>query len=427
MSEHDTLDCASARIVIPTGARAGEPTTQDLDIINSRFAVEPLTADEVFVFPMVISTDAVDTYFTHMLPSSLRNFSEDFTAGRSLLDSHVISRLNIGKSFVGGLESIKQAEGTDATMQVLVRWYMLRDHQINGQNSEQYRRGILGGIYAMGSIGFGGSEMRYVCDIDGKGLWESDYYPGQRLKNGQRVTFGIDNARALEGSLVYKNSTPGALVQRVQQLVTKREVDPADLDFLEHTWSVRFDAPPQQHFIGGSMTQETEARSLLEQARAQATMSNGTRQRFDVVVERATSTDEAAQVLAKLVSELDSDADLGRMVRQALGDNVNADGIAQLRTQATAGAAYTKRLIDEAVQAKTAVMGDSFTEEKANAYRQRLERMAVVDFDFITEQHEDWTAQRAATFTPGRKVSAVQPNGDTNAKNPHLTITERKA
>src|SRR5919112_1603906 len=128
MSEQDTLDCASARIVIPEGVRAGEPTAEDLDIINSRFAVEPLTPDDVFAFPMAISTDAVDTYFTHMLPSSLRNFEADFGAGRSLLDSHVMTRLNIGKSFAAAQEPIRQAEGAKATTQVLVRWYMLRNH-----------------------------------------------------------------------------------------------------------------------------------------------------------------------------------------------------------------------------------------------------------------------------------------------------------
>jgi hypothetical protein len=223
-------------------------TDADLARINREFAHVPLSAEDVFVFRAIISTDAVDSYFTHMDPkTSLRNFAEDADAGCPLLDSHDMWRLPIGQSFTGAVQPVPGglAEGVPATRQVLCGYYLLRGHTVAGQAVDDYIRGIQGGTYRRMSVGFGGPDCQIVCDIDGSDIfdWDSDYYPGQRLKDGRVVTYTVTDARKLESSLVYNNSTPGALVQRVAELAARRKVAPADAARLGERWGVRFDGP----------------------------------------------------------------------------------------------------------------------------------------------------------------------------------------
>jgi hypothetical protein len=220
----------------------------DLARINREFAHVPLSADDIFIFRGIISTDAVDSYFTHMDPAtSLANFAEDAGAGCPLLDSHENRRLPIGQSFTGVLQPVPGglAEGVPATRQVLAGYYLLRGHTVEGQAVDDYIRGIVGGTYRRMSVGFGGPDCQITCDIDGSDIfdWDSDYYPGQRLKDGRVVTYTVTDARKLESSLVYNNSTPGALVQRVAELAARRKVAPAEAARLGERWGVRFDGP----------------------------------------------------------------------------------------------------------------------------------------------------------------------------------------
>lgn len=412
MPEHDDQSLHVATRILKPTQRMGAPTADDLTLINARFAADDLSADDVFTFPMVISTDAVDSYFTHMDVSTLRNFTEDFNAGQALLDSHVIYQQPIGKSYRAALGPITDRERSDATQQVLVDWYLLRNHVVAGTNTEEYRKGILGGVSNKGSVGFGGPDMRYVCDIDGKGLWESDYYPGQLLKDGRRATFAVVNARAMEGSLVYKNSTPGALVQRVQELITARHVSPDDVTYLETSWQTRFARPARLH-RGAAIDKETpvdqvQLRALLQTIqRVGKTLSAATRAKLDAAIGRlsdaAVNVDEAATELATLLADVDGEAEAGRSLKAALGDDANAERIATLKANAQAGAAYRATLIDEAVQARTAARGDGFTKEQADRYRQRLQRLPIEE---VTEERDDWAARRQQTFTAGRSIPA---------------------
>lgn len=392
----------------------GIPTNQDVALINDRFAKDALSADDVFVFSGVASTDAVDAYYTHMDPdTSLRNFVEDFSAGQALLDSHNILRLPIGNSFRAELRAIRSAEGTAATAQVIADWYMLRHQTVAGTSTEDYRRGILGGTYRRMSVGFGGPDMRWVCDVDGRDLWESDYWPGQRLKDGKRVTFTVVNARAMECSLVYRNATPGALVQRVQQLITERQIPPQDVAGLEQAWHVRFVGTPRLTQGARIVANELTARGLLEgvQQRVGKTISKATRAKLDAAVTRLGEAqggiDDAAAAIATLLEEVDAEAEGSRALLAELGDQASADGIRALKAQADAGHAYTNRLIDDAVKHRRAVEGDRYTADREQKHRARLARL---DTDELEDERDDWAQRRGETFQSGRRVPLHDPN-----------------
>lgn len=416
------------RIVRPTGVRMGVPSDPDLARINDLFAAEPLTADDIFAFDAIASSDAYDSYYTRMSPATtLPNYVADLTEGAALLDSHDDRKLPFGSSFRADLQPVDSGmlEGIPAMVQVFAGYYMLRNHIVNGVSTEDYRKGIVGGTHRKMSIGFYGPDMRYVCDIDGKDLYESDFYPGQKLSDGRVVTYTIEDAHAAETSIVFKNGSPGALIQRVQSLVDQRHIPAKEIHRLESAWGVRFAGKPQQHFMstGEISMDEKQIRTVVDGIlnRAGKKLSAATREKLNSA---AKSAEELIATLTSLLEEAEDQAEEGRSIRSMLGGQATVDGIRTLQAQAKAGETYTRRMIDETVAAKTAVMGDAFTKEKADAYRQRLERMAGSDFDFITDEHENWTAQRKATFSGGRKVPAVNPNTDTGKSNEFLDYDE---
>ena len=76
-----------ARIATLTDARGLLPAT-----------VKP---EDAFIFPAEISNDSVDSYFTRMHESSLRNYAADALAGVSLQNSHRHNELPFGRSLYG--------------------------------------------------------------------------------------------------------------------------------------------------------------------------------------------------------------------------------------------------------------------------------------------------------------------------------------
>jgi len=406
----ETLHYLPVRILRPSGARMGVPGDPDLARINDLFAAEPLTADDVFSFDAIASSDAYDSYFTRMSPeTTLPNYAADLAAGAALLDSHDDRKLPFGSSFRAELQPVDGGllEGVPATVQVYAGYYMIRNHTVNGVSTEDYRKGIVGGTHRKMSIGFYGTDMRYVSDIDGTDLFEGDTYPGQKLSDGRIVTYTIEDAHAAETSIVFKNGSPGSLIQRVQDLVTQRHIPAKEIARLEQSWGVRFAGKPTQHFIGGTNVDEKQIRALMDgvMTRAGKKLSAASRETLNGAMK---TLEDAAAAIATLLEAAEDEKEEGRSLKTALGEQATVDAVRMLKAQAKAGEAYTTRMVDETVTAKTAVMGDAFTKEKADAYRQRLARMAGSDFDFITDEHENWTAQRKATFSSGRQV----PSGD---------------
>lgn len=383
----------------------------DLALINERFALRPLTAEDVFTFPAVIATDAVDSYFTHHDPvTTLRNFAQDLTAGEPLLDSHDGMRLPIGRAYRGVVQPVAggQAEGAPAMMQVIGDYYMLRGHVVQGQQVDDYIRGILGGTSSDLSAGFGGPEIEIVCDIDGSSLfdWESEHYPGQRRDDGTVVTYTVRNARLIESSLVYSGSTPGAVVQRVAGLVEARRIPPAEIARLEHRWGVRFPAPGPGLVPGwgdgtrrkGQSDMEFMARVEAAFTRAGAVLRKELRDRLTAAAQQHA---DVGTVIAEVIEAVTPTED-ERAALVELGGERSAQAVASLKAQAQAGAAYATRLIDEAVQAKVAAKGDGFD---GDAYRQRLQRAAQSgDLAYLEEERDDWMRERSQLYQRGRQT-----------------------
>ena len=73
----------AARALTPQGRR------RLLDRINESYAREPVEADDIFLFPGVLSTQGIDSYGTRMAPSSMRAYRQTIEAeGVPLMNSH---------------------------------------------------------------------------------------------------------------------------------------------------------------------------------------------------------------------------------------------------------------------------------------------------------------------------------------------------
>ena len=423
---------------IPCGIERAD--VQDVNISKiQKFARAPLSPDDIYTFPGVISTDAVDAYFTHMDISSLRRFVADFKNNRSLLSSHYVYQLPIGGSYDAELEDIPEGkvENVPATKRVRVFWYMIRDMQTErGVNTDQYIKGIESGVYHRMSIGFGGKDLEFKCDIDGSDIWDwdSEYYPGMKLegelkeKYGPYVTYGVYNANAREGSLVYSNATPGAVVERVQRMITARKVPPVEIGRLGTALGVEFDRPAALHRgigqieKGPNMTPEELIRQLL--SRAGAKFSKDTRTKLETALSSGTSIVDTLAELLEISAEEESEED--RAIRARLS-NRGIDSAAKqgdVFTLADQGREYVDSQIAEAVRARVAVMGNGYN---AEAYKARLEKMAAGgDLAGVRDEIEVAKKQLGATFTPGRVASAVQIANDELTSNELYEIrTER--
>lgn len=119
--------------------------------------------DDTFVREMEISSTRLDSYFTHMMASTLQNFAQEAQEGRSFLDSHDGGKLGLGYTFGGELA----LEGDSAL--AVANFYTVPGIRFGGQHSfastDDFIKAVEARIVRDVSVGFHGG--RWVCDICG--------------------------------------------------------------------------------------------------------------------------------------------------------------------------------------------------------------------------------------------------------------------
>jgi hypothetical protein len=189
----------------PTWKAAAEgslPSPTDLALIN-RFALEPLTAEQVYVRTMRLCNDKYDRS-GERFPLGYLNRFRDTLPGKSLLPVHDKKSLPLGLFFKADVEQ------DGAVQHVVTSFYMVRS-----AGNEELRAQIDAGVVGHVSIGFRWSDL--ICDI-----CQRSYYQASRDENGElrwcahligrlyngvecTATYGGDlrKVEAVEGSLVY--------------------------------------------------------------------------------------------------------------------------------------------------------------------------------------------------------------------------------
>lgn len=339
---------------------------QYMDRINQMSHVQ-LSAEDVFVYQGIISSDAMDSYYTKMdAETSLRNYANDLKAGTPLMTYHETSQSPIGRSFDSSID-VKE----DGKTVVRGLFYIVRHTKINGESTDDLIRQIETGTLTEMSVGFGGINLWYKSSYDGKDIFESRYYPGDKDENGNLVYYYIMDATLREVSLVYKGACPDAVVERIRNDLPNMEDAERQIQKYETRFNVRIDMPKQRSKEGKRMNIEEITKAV----------EKGDLQRGELL--------KALKV--------DAITDGQRSILKELGEDASIETVRSLKEKAEIGKRAFEEKLDELVKARVAI-GQEFDQEK---YK---EQMRSMDVDFIEDQTRLFEDIKKAEFKPGRQT-----------------------
>lgn len=207
------------------GLEAQEVTEDELQAIN-KHTIEPLTADEVFVFSAVLCDTELDRQFEHFSPKALSDMQKLFL-GRTVIKDHNPTADNqIARIYhTEVVDTGKKMKNGEPYMQLRARCYMVR----TASNADLITE-IRAGIKREGSVGFRpSSAVCSICQTDNTASY-CRHWPGKSYdkEGGKQVcTIKLDGVSdAYEFSLV---STPAQRAAGVTKSYTGETV--AEKDF----------------------------------------------------------------------------------------------------------------------------------------------------------------------------------------------------
>ena len=189
-----------------------------------------------YPFPMEISSNRLDSYYTYMKKSSLDNFRDDAGTGNGvgILEGHKTTMLPLGRTTDARINVVEDPEMPNGKRRrVAADAFMGRDMELNNltyANTNGIIRAIDKGILTDVSVGFYDAFFR--CDICNRDVFEGGILKFWYNEVGEDVcphflgetyevdgadrlcTAGIENARLAEVSIVFSGATPEAGILR---------------------------------------------------------------------------------------------------------------------------------------------------------------------------------------------------------------------
>lgn len=256
----------------------GEPTDAMVQAINSRFALRPMEASEVFVWPIQAVNNLTTAYHFWMDRTSLVNFDAraNTGAGISYLRNHNQGEDPHGRVFAAKLfddgeyvapklakgavplaRDVFRPKGSDRVLRLIEMVYMPRGLTINGHANDDLIANIEAGVQASVSIGFSYMSPQepgssFIDDITGLDLFRSGtdqvpYFPGVDYEvdgpNGKKMvvtaTARVVGAQQNEVSGVYFGAVPDAYVERGAALFREGRLALTDARRIEETMGLR--------------------------------------------------------------------------------------------------------------------------------------------------------------------------------------------
>ena len=162
---------------------------QDMALIN-QYALEPLNAEDVFVFKAVLCDNEVDRQFERFSIEALQNM-KDLYVGKTVIKDHTPKSDNqVARIFATELSQPGKATGgNELYTQLIAHCYMLRTEA----NADLIKE-IQGGIKKEGSVGFmPASSICSICGTDNKKSY-CRHWPGKEYekdKGTEVCTFTI--------------------------------------------------------------------------------------------------------------------------------------------------------------------------------------------------------------------------------------------
>lgn len=300
-----------------------------------------------YFFRAEISSDRLDSHFTHMLSSTLRNFANEAEVGVSFLDSHQRYKLGIGYTLTGSHEKENGVSRVVADIYT-VPGIKLGNHSY--ASTDDFIRAMRAALVRKVSVGFHGGDM--ICDICGGSFWDwrtCRHWPGRKYtinnENGDNgegeevvATFGVSDAHLAEVSAVFEGSTPGSMILRAEGMAEAGLLDGEEIRRLETQYRIKL--PVSQGIWPAIKAGNNAGIKEIEN-------KNGEKQQMDeldrirLILERSGAKQkdiiEAAQWLADDRDNLKQDndrlvplADQGREYRTDLIKDALAEGVRAL-------------------------------------------------------------------------------------------------
>lgn len=442
LAEYD-LDAPEMRF--PAHILQGNRLTDDelFKIVTDKFARETsnLSPADIFFFPAEISNQNLDSYYTKMAESSLKNYAEDATNGVSFQNSHKTRDLGVGYVING--------EYVETQKKVLADIYTVRGLKLNADlDTDNFIRGVQAGLIRDVSIGFkGGIDYKETCNLCGENYWSYECRhvagmmyeiadnpnadPSIQNSNEQLAFVWVENARLSEVSAVYDGATPDAMIltkamreERAGRLSSTMRTE------LQKRFHIDFHEPGKA-FAGSDRRTKEERPLENEEERSDESMKTDLEKAQEALIEaqnaralaetkateaetkstaaetRATEAENKLATAEARVTELESAARVqadGIEGIEVTDDSKAEDLMRSVRstfteTKALADQATELRNaeIDEALKSGVRAYGDDFDQEKKRAFLEKL------DLAEIRDTHNDWEARATGTFTGGRK------------------------
>ena len=180
---------------------AQEVTEAELNAIN-KYALEPLTADEVFTFSAILCDNAIDRQYEQFSPKALDELRKLFVGRTVIKDHKAMADNQVARIYATELvDTGKTLPGGAPYLQLKAHCYMVRTESNKDLITE-----IKAGIKKEGSVGFRAASA--ICSICGTDNAKSycAHWPGRSYaKEGgpQTCIFRLDGVKdAYEFSLV---------------------------------------------------------------------------------------------------------------------------------------------------------------------------------------------------------------------------------
>lgn len=353
-----------------------------LALVKQRDALDDdvLTQHPPFFWRAEISSDRIDSHFTHMAESTLRNFAADAQEGVAFLKGHDWRALPIGHSLSGSFEDVAGFK------RVVADFYTVAGLPETDDLILRMRSGILRDV----SVGFHGGQAN--CDLCGREFWDCPHMPGLKyeVKEGDVVreklaTFTIEDARLSEVSGVFDGSTPGAMILKAEREAEAGRLTPGQVRTLEQRLRVKLPAT-KRAFAGVDVKTEAHSQEV--------------RMGFETVLDKykiGVGMEDNARATA-LESRLAELAVIEGKLATANGEleAVRAK-VVELEPQATEGRQYRSDLVEEALVEGVRAKGDKFD---APGWKADLEKLSL---ERVKAWRDEWASQAGERLPSGRQ------------------------
>jgi len=385
-------------------------------------AFDPSVFDETppFFFPCEMSNEQLDSYYTRMDESSLKNFAEDAKAGIAFQDSHASYSIGPGRSLTGAFEQTANGGRTVADFLVLPG---VKFNAGSYASSDDFIRHVRAGIATDTSVGFyfQNTDPNVFagcrCDICGENLyrWDCPHIPGMTYEITSEggvitrvvCTGKIINAHASEQSIVYDGATPGAAILKAQAEAALGRLTPKEARFLEDRYrgiGLKLPEAKQVYALGtterGKEMADKEKEKEAPDVRAGDPPAVVPRHPDDVAFQNAirtlltkagfAETQEIPIAIAAMTDEIGT-------LRAA-----NAE-LPALRAKAADGEKYRTSLIDQVVAEGKRAFGESYDEKGER------EILATADLDHLKARAKQYGVVGDKLFPGGRSTADDSP------------------